>query len=196
MQLQNSLSQSFLTNKIITTKQAEELGVSKTLMSRYVKSGLLERVEHGVYALPGSAYDDMYVLGERSSFIIFSHDTALFLNGLSDRTPFMHSVTIPSNKSLTRKMKEECICYYIKPDLYEIGITTKKTTFGNVVKCYDAERTVCDILRSRNRLDEETVISAIKNYAQSKQKDLNKLGLYAGELRVANKLKQYMEVLL
>lgn len=196
MQMHNNLSKNFLANKLLTTKQAEELGVSRTLLSKYVKHGLLERVEHGVYVLPGSAYDDMYVLGERSDYIVFSHDTALFLNGLSDRTPFMHSVTIPSNKSLPKAVKEECICYYIKSDLYELGIITKKTTFGNLVKCYDAERTICDILRSRNRLDEETVISAIKNYAQLKQKNLNKLGIYADRLRVVNKLKQYMEVLL
>ena len=67
----------------------------------------------------------------------------------------------------------------------------KKTTFGNEVRCYDAERTICDLLRSRNRLDEETVISAIKNYAAFGNKDLNRLSAYAGKLRMAKILKQY-----
>lgn len=40
-----------------------------------------------------------------------------------------------------------------------------KTTFGNQVRCYNAERSICDMLRSRNRMDEETVISSLKKYA-------------------------------
>lgn len=50
----------------------------------------------------------MCTLMMRSDKIIFSHDTALFVNGLSERTPFMHSVTIPSNTSLPNSLIDEC----------------------------------------------------------------------------------------
>ena len=131
-----------------------------------------------------------------SEKIIFSHDTALFLNGLSDRTPYIHSVTIPSNTCLPKSISDECICYYIQPDLYEIGLISLKTTFGNTVRCYNAERTICDLLRSRHRLEEEFVISAVKNYGTSKSKNLNLLSEYADLFKVKNLLKHYMEVLL
>ena len=72
----------------------------------------------------------------------------------------------------------------------------KKNTMGNIVRCYDTERTICDILRSRNRIDEETVISAVKNYAASPDKDLNRLAVYASMFGVDKELKRYMEVLL
>lgn len=42
-----------------------------------------------------------------------------------------------------------------------MGLVEKKTIFGNTVRCYDPERTICDILCSRSRMDEETVIAAI-----------------------------------
>lgn len=183
-------------NNMITTSQALELGFSKTLLTKYVKEGSLERIRHGIYILPEAVHDDMYTLGLRSERIIFSHDSALFLNGLSDRTPFIHSITIPSNAKVPASIKDECICYYVKPKLHQIGITEKMTTFGNVVKCYNTERTICDILRSRNRLDEETVISAIKNYAAYEDKNLNLLGVYAESFKVDKELKRYMEVLL
>ncbi|MFW5676490.1 MAG: type IV toxin-antitoxin system AbiEi family antitoxin domain-containing protein [Acetivibrio ethanolgignens] len=150
----------------------------------------------GVYIVPDSVLDDMYTIMLWSDKIIFSHETALFLNVLSERTPFEHSVTVPSNVVLSDVLREECNCYYIKPELFELGMVRKKTTFGNEVRCYDVERTICDLLRSRNRLDEETVISAIKNYAAYGNKDLNRLASYAEKLRVAKILKQYMEVLL
>lgn len=97
---------------------------------------------------------------------------------------------------LSDVLREDCNCYYIKPELFERGMIWKKTTFGNEVRCYDVERTVCDLLRSRSRMDEETVISAIKNYAAYRDKDLNRLAAYAEKFRVNKILKQYMEVLL
>jgi len=183
-------------NNMITTAQVAALGFSRAVLSKYVKAGLLERSRQGVYILPDSVHDDMYTLMLRSDKIVFSHDTALFLNGLSERTPFEHSVTIPSNCVLSNVLMDECKCYYIKPDLFDVGVVKKKTTFGNEVRCYDAERTICDLLRSRNRIDEETVINAIKKYAAYKEKDLNRLATYAEKFRVGKILKQYMEVLL
>ncbi|MBD5457802.1 MAG: abortive phage infection protein [Lachnospiraceae bacterium] len=183
-------------NNIITTAQVLSLGFSKTLLSDYVKAGLLERSRHGIYTLSDSLHDDMYTLMLRSENIIFSHDTALFLHGLSERTPFEHTVTIPSNKTLPKSLIGECNCYYIKPELHQIGLTLKKTTFGNEVRCYDIERTICDFIRSRGRMEEEIVISAVKNYAAYKDKDLNRLAVYAEKFKVNNTLRKYMEVLL
>ena len=74
-------------NNMITTSQVLSLGYSKQLLTNYVKEGLLERCRHGVYTLPNAVHDDMYTLMLRSEKIVFSHDTALFLNGLSERTP-------------------------------------------------------------------------------------------------------------
>lgn len=183
-------------NNMITTSQVTKLGFSRAVLSKYLKEGLLERSRQGVYILPDSVHDDMYTLMLRSEKIIFSHDTALFLNGLSERTPFEHSVTIPSNTVLSNVLREDCNCYYIKPELFGLGMVHKKTTFGNEVRCYDAERTICDLLRSRNRMDGETVISAVKNYAAFSNKDLNRLAAYAEKFRVSRALKYYMEVLL
>lgn len=183
-------------NNVITTSQVLQLGYSKALLTKYVKAGLLERSGHGVYILPDAVNDDMYALMLRFSKIIFSHDTASFLNGLSERTPFRHTVTIPSDSALPASIKDECICFYIKPELHRLGMIEKKTTFGNTVRCYNMERTICDFLRSRNRCDEEMVISAVKNYVVSKGKNLNLLADYAKRLRVEKALKRYMEVLL
>lgn len=183
-------------NNMITTSQVLSLGYSKQLLTNYVKEGLLERCRHGVYMLPNAVHDDMYTLMLRSDKIVFSHDTALFLNGLSERTPFIHTVTIPSNTSLPNSLKGECICFYVKPELHDIGIVEKCTTFGNIVRCYNMERTICDFLRCRNRCDEETVIGAIKNYAIYDKKDLTLLSVYAQQFKVAKELKKYLEVLL
>lgn len=185
-----------LNNNIITTKRAIELGFSKALLPKYEKEGLIERVRQGIYILPESVHDDMYTLMLRSENIIFSHESALFLLELTERTPFEHSVTIPSDTSLPESVSGECKCYYIQPKLHRLGMIYAKTTFGNQVRCYNAERSICDLLRSRNRMDEETVISSLKKYAAWNDKNINRLSEYALTFHIEKKLKSYLEVLL
>ena len=183
-------------NYVLSTQQLLDIGVSKATLTNYVREGLLERCGHGYYTMPDAVEDDMYLVMLRSKHIVFSHETALFLNGLSDRTPFIHAVTIPSAAALPPTLKEQCKCYYVKPDLHSVGLIERTTTFGNKVRCYDPERTICDILRSRSRMDEETVIAAIKNYSNYTEKNLHNLGKYAEMFKVATQIRQYMEVLL
>ena len=49
--------------------------------------------------------------------------------------------------------------YYIKPKLFELGKTMLQTPAGNPVPCYDLERTICDVIRSRNKIGTETFLS-------------------------------------
>ena len=183
-------------NNMVTTSQVLALGFSKQILNKYVKAGLLERIRQGVYILPDTVHDDMYTLMLRSESIVFSHESALFLNSLSDRTPFIHTITMPSNKTVPGSIKDESVCFYIKPEWHNLGIIEMTTTFGNLVRCYDIERTICDFLRTRRRCDEETVISSIKNYAAYDKKDLNRLSFYASLFKVSGELRKYMEVLL
>ena len=93
-------------------------------------------------------------------------------------------------------IKAECKVYHIKPELFDLGRTTLTTPAGNEVPVYDLERTICDMIRSRNKVGTETFLAALKNYASSPKKDLNILHSYAKKMRVANVLRQYLEVLL
>ena len=70
------------------------------------------------------------------------------------------------------------------------------TPMGNKVCAYDMDRTICDIVRSRNRMADETFIAAIKNYAASPAKNLANLSLYATKMGVLSQVRQYLEVLL
>ena len=86
--------------------------------------------------------------------------------------------------------------YTIKKEFYDLGLSQAETPFGNTVAVYDPERTICDVIRSRNKLGTETFLAALKLYAATPKKDLNKLNSYAKKMRVSNVLRQYLEVLL
>lgn len=181
---------------IIETKAAVADGISRAMLSRLCKDNKLIRIVKGQYILPEDMQDELLSISKRSDSIIFSHETALFLHGISDRTPFEHTITIPTGKMPSALLKEECKVYYIKPELFGLGKTQLKTPAGNMVPVYDLERTICDVIRSRGRLGTETLLAALKLYAQRPEKDLNKLSSYAKQLRISNVLRQYLEVLL
>jgi predicted transcriptional regulator of viral defense system len=140
--------------------------------------------------------DELLSISLRTERLVFSHETALFLHGISDRTPFVHSITAPANRVPSPSLREECKVYYIKPELFELGRTKLTTPFGNQVSCYDLERTICDIIRSRNKIGTETFLAALKQYAASPKKDLNRLNFYAKKMSLTNVVRQYLEVLL
>lgn len=181
---------------IIDTKTAAEHGISKAMLYKLCKNEKIHRIVKGQYILPDEMQDELLSISKRSDQIIFSHETALFLHGISDRTPFEHTITVPSGSAPSAAIKAECKVYYIKPGLFELGKTTLPTPAGNMVPVYDLERTICDIIRSRNKLGTETFLAALKMYAASPKKNLNKLNAYATQLRIANVLRQYLEVLL
>jgi predicted transcriptional regulator of viral defense system len=100
---------------LIETKIAAEHGVSKAMLYKLCKEGKIQRIVKGQYLLPGNLQDELFSLSRRSNKIIFSHETALFLHGISDRTPFEHTITAPTNCAPSAAIKAECKVYYIKP---------------------------------------------------------------------------------
>ena len=181
---------------MLRTGQVLAAGISKPVFYQFVQSRGLEQAAHGIYLSKDAWVDAMYLLHLRCPQAVFSHETALFLHGISDRTPFEHTVTAPSGCIPSAAIKAECKVYYIKPKLFELGKTMLQTPAGNPVPCYDLERTICDVIRSRNKIGTETFLSALKQYAVSPKKDLNRLDEYARQMRVSGVLRQYLEVLL
>lgn len=181
---------------IIETKIAAQHGISKAMLYKLCKEDKLHRIVRGQYTLPNDRGDELLSISRRSAQIIFSHETALFLHGISGRAPFKHTITAPSGCIPSAAIKAVCRVYYIKPELFDLGKTELKTPGGNLVPCYDLERTICDVIRSRKKLGAETFLAALKRYASNPQKNLNLLNFYAKKMRVANILHQYLEVLL
>lgn len=181
---------------IIETKVATEFGISKATLSKLCTENRIQRVVQGQYILPDELQDELLSISMRSERIVFSHETALFLNSISDRAPFEHTITVPSNYTASAAIKTKCKVYYIKPELFDLGKTVLNTPAGNKVPCYDLERTICDMIRSRNKVGTETYLAALKMYVANPKKNLNRLSDYAEQLRVAKVLKPYMDALL
>lgn len=183
-------------NGMLRTSQVIAAGISKPMFYDYVRSRDLERAAHGIYISKDSWVDAMYLLHLRFEQAVFSHETALFFHDLTNREPMKYTVTVKTGCNPTKMKAEGIQVFTIKSELHGVGITTAQTPFGHTVPVYDMERTVCDLLRSRSRIEIQTFQGALKAYARRKDKNLRTLMQYAGMFRVEKILRQYLEVLL
>jgi predicted transcriptional regulator of viral defense system len=181
---------------ILTTAEANTVGISNERLRLLVKDGTLERVAYGIYASHDVLPDKMYIFQKRRPKLIYSHETALFLHNLTDRDPINYSVTVPTGYNTKNMLKDGLTVFSLKSDLYKKHIITMETVFGHKVSVYGLEKTICDCIRSRNQMDIAVVTQALKQYSKRRDKDLSLLMDIAGEFEITKILRGYMEVLL
>lgn len=181
---------------VVQTHEAAAIGVSRASLSAYAARGVMERICQGIYVLPDELTDEAYIISLRYPGAVFSHASALFLNGLAERVPVKESLTFVANKLPAKDVRQQYRCFSIAAPLHPLGVCRRTTAFGHEVPCYNAERTICDLLRSRSRCDSETIYAALKNYAAHGAVNAPLLCDYAARLGVLRILTPYMEVLL
>lgn len=182
-------------NGIITSAQVTEAGLHRNALQQLVKDGEIYRFGRGLYVRRNSWEDDFYLFQKKYGRGIYSHDTALYLLGYSDRTPAKYTMTFPKGYNAPSLKQETIIIKRVVPENYEFGQIQIKSPAGNLIRTYDLERTLCDILRG-NGSDIQIITDAMKRYAASGEKNIHKLMQYAERLRVSPKVLRYLEVLL
>lgn len=179
----------------VTAEQVTAAGLHRSILQELVENGELYRFGRGLYVRSNVWEDDFYLLQRKYGRGIYSHDTALYLLGYSDRTPAQYTMTFLKGYNSPSLKQESIIVKRVVPENYWFGVIEMQSPCGNPIRVYDLERTLCDILRGSGS-DIQIVGSAMKKYAASKEKEIHKLMQYAEQLRVKPKVLRYMEILL
>lgn len=185
-----------LRNGYLSATEAQGLGISRTYIQEYISANGFERVARGLYKSPDVWTDYLYIIALKNERAVYSFDTALMLNGLTEREPSDIFVTVSRAYNASHLRSTGIIVNYVRDEWVDLGRTVAKTTYGNEVSVYDMERTICDILRVKDKKDPQMFVYAIKEYAKSANKNLPRLMKYAKVLGVEAELRRYMEVLL
>jgi len=183
-------------NGVITTSDLAQFDIPRVYLSLLEQNGKIERVSRGVYKTPSAMQDEMFIFQSKYKSCIYSHETALFLHDLTDRTPLHYSITVPSGYHSSSLNGSEYKIYYVNRKLLDLGVVVAQSPQGNELRVTNLERTICDILRSRNQMDVQYVTNALKRYVTRKEKNINLLYSYAKAFHVQKIVRQYLEVLL
>lgn len=189
-----TLEKIFTTNGgYITREDVDKNNIASWFLSDFVKKKELVKLAPGFYADESYPVDEYFLFQRKYSKFIFSGMSSLYLLGLTDKIPFNVEVTGPIGYNPLRKENDDVVVHRVSDKAkYLFGIINVKTAYGNVVKTYNAERTICEIVKRRKNYDSETFVKAIKLYIQ-KYNDQAKLFEYARFLGVENKLFDVIE---
>ena len=183
-------------NGIITTKEVVSKNINKIFLTRLVNNKKLERIKKGLYVLP-STWGDEYFNLIYGNNAVFSYETALYFLDLCQSVPSEYHITVNRgyNGSL-RKIKKVKL-HFVKKELFDLGLIEMKSPQGQFIKCYNAERCICDLLKNKDNQDIEIIKYAITEYLKNKNKRNIPLLLdYAKVFNVLDDINKYLEVLI
>ncbi len=181
-------------NGYITAKELEYFGISRNYLSIMTKKNMIEKVAKGIYIDSAKIEDVYYVLSISIPKIIYSHMTALYFHNLSIKAPDSSFDITVTKKYNNPKLKKHNV-FYVDDKFYDIGITEVTTPQGNKVRVYDVERCICDIIRSKKRMDIEHVKYAIKEYLKKNDSDLIKLSKYADMFGIKEEVMDFVSMM-
>ena len=176
-------------NGMLSTRMIEPLNISRQYLSIMENNNDIEKVSRGIYLSPNAFEDSYFSFQQKYKKAIFSHMNALYFYGMTEEFPYNYTVTVPQSYHVDT-VNEKCNVFYVSDDIYELGIVEIKTPNGNKVRVYDKERCICDIIRSKGRMDSEQVKKTIKQYMQSRDKDIAKLSEYSKKIGINKKVME------
>ena len=143
---------------LLTTAQAQRHGISRDQLNHLVAVGVLERVEHGVYAAiaapdghrdkrvawlvlaPGLMAEER--LADPTATGVLSHTSAAALHQLGDLRDDIPEVTVSRRKQTRRPMR-----------IHRLPLAADDVTLVEGLPVTTPERTVADLLRDGHDLD-------------------------------------------
>ena len=176
-------------NGMLSTRMIEPLNISRQYLSIMENNNDIEKVSRGIYLSPNAFEDSYFSFQQKYKKAIFSHMNALYFYGMTEEFPYNYTVTVPQSYHVDT-INEKCNVFYVSDDIYELGIVEIETPNGNKVRAYDKERCICDIIRSKGRMDSEQVKKTIKQYMQSRDKDIAKLSEYSKKIGINKKVME------
>lgn len=178
-------------NGYITSKELDMFDIHRMYLSIMQQKKMIEKVSPGIYIDSNKIEDNYYVFSLSMPNAIYSHMIALYFHGLSIKVPYdIYDVTVKRSYNSVHLKKHNV--FYVDNDDYELGLTEVETPMGNKVKAYDIERCICDIIRSKNRMDSAHIKYSVKEYVKRKDKDLVKLSSYAEKLGIKEVVMDYV----
>lgn len=182
---------------MITTSQIEKSGISRVLIPSFLNEGILVKENRGIYYLADEFPDDLQILQVNNPRVIFSYGTALYLWNMSDRTPHVWDVSVPQGFNATRLKKDirNIRFHYVNADKWGIGITKTLSPNGNMIRLYDKERCIIDLIRKKDRMDKQIYLQALHEYFNDVTNNNSQLIRYAKLFNIERPVRDYMDIL-
>ncbi|MGL5574580.1 MAG: type IV toxin-antitoxin system AbiEi family antitoxin domain-containing protein [Sarcina sp.] len=180
----------------LETKELLVKGYNYKKIKSLVEEGIIEKIKRGIYKYSDTEENESEYI-EISKVIrnaVFCLTSALELHELTTYSPYEYQVAIKRGRKMIVPEYPPIKIYKFDEKYYELGVEIIEKDGVNL-QVYNMEKTICDCIRYRNKIGQDIVSEAIKEYIRKPNKNFPLLMEYAKECRVARILEKYMEVL-
>lgn len=180
---------------ILRTYQLNELGFYSRQINKLLENGHITRVKRGVYELTDNIYPEEVTIARLFPNAVIFLESALMIYGYTDRIPLSWQIAVDRNSEKGQyKIDYPLIdVFYMEPKLLNVGVDINQ--IENVdVKIFNRDRTICDVLRYKNKIEREVFSNAVQRYVKDPKKNIENLLEYSKILNLKNKVQTYIGV--
>lgn len=181
---------------VMRTAELKKEGYYYKKIQGLIEDGEIEQVRRGYYQYSGEeSFSDIPAITTLFPDGVICMESALDYYGYTDRTPAAWHLAVDSKSTRTRFYIDYPVVkpHFIQSDRYLVGIEEAEID-GRSVKIYDRERTICDLLLHKNKVDGEVYNIAIQRYIRDPKKKEVRLMKYAKLLHVEKKVREVLGV--
>jgi predicted transcriptional regulator of viral defense system len=171
-------------------------GINRNTLYALYQMGILERISHGTYRLhsaPPLEDPDLPIIATKIPHGVICLLSALSLHELTSHIP--HEIDLAIPRSARYPSIELPVRFYrYSESSYKEGIE-ERVMNGIVIRLYNAEKTLADCFKFRNKIGMDLVLEAFKAYQRNRTTDFQKVLYYANLNRVERQMIPYLEAL-
>ena len=185
-------------NNIIKIEEFKKAKIGFYYINKLIEDNYISRLGKGIYGKNNSFNDEYFIIQHRYKNAIFSFNTALFFLNKTEVTPNIIDVTVPNDYNVKSIDNSQIRLHYTSRENINLGVIKITSPFGNVIKSYNLERTICDIVKNENKcgLDIEQRNKIIRASFINRYIDGTTIIQYAKKLKCEKKIRTIMEVLI
>ncbi|MDH0865942.1 type IV toxin-antitoxin system AbiEi family antitoxin domain-containing protein [Mitsuaria sp. GD03876] len=183
---------------LLRAREVVEEGIPSMVLSRMVRADKLERVSHGLYALPDRDHSEHVSLAEvcaRVPNAVVCLMSALRFHEIGSQQPFEVWIALPSNAPTPRIAAPSIRITRMSEKAFAEGVVAHDIDGVNV-PVFSVAKTIADCFKFRSKVGLDVGIEALKDGWMQKAFTADDLWHCALVDRVGNVMRPYMESLI
>lgn len=179
----------------LRTREALAAGIHRRTLYAMRDAGELERLARGVYRLadlPPLSNPDLATVAKRVPHGVVCLISALALHELTTQIPHVVHLALPRNTRTPRLDYPPLQVYRFSDAAFKAGIEVHPIE-GVDVRVYNAEKTLADCFKYRNKIGLDVALEALRAYRGRRGARLQRVLEYARVCRVESVIRPYLE---
>lgn len=186
------------TKGLIRARDLAEHGIPRQYLSVACGRGLLERLDRGLYSLPGAVQTEHRSLVEVCALVphgVICLLSALKFHGMTTQSPFEVWLAIGESRDIPRISLVRLRIARFSADSLKAGVESHDVD-GAELRVFSAAKTVADCFKYRNKIGVDVAAEALRDYLRQRKGPIDDLATHARVCRVERVMRPYLEALL